>query len=791
MKKVYYCLFFVLILSNCVQQPENNNEHVEYLENLGVEIETSERKDPNDNEMGADYNPFGKKVGVLFKQCEIFVSGVTINSENNGILDDKKNNYASLFSEADASWGTDISKKSVAADVDGDGLDEVIISLFYIIGDSSDLDQIALRVIDTATSSSESKEVKRIDYEENLETILTGDAGGGLTWEDSYLRQDLASGDLDGDGRDEIIITIGVDIIIFDDALESYKVLASFEDPNLDPSTKSYLRVDCGDFDQDGRDEYIIAHGESGGATVAQYTIYDDIVASQNRAYALSTGPIQTNDSGTQAVIAADVAVGDFDGDGLPEAAFSGKDKDGSGLKILVLDTKMSANSAPVFEFLKSAKGDDYEGSENYYIAGIAAGDIDGDNIDEIATYHDIFQVKNGEIVYHDIWGNEAIKNINSNYPLLDCIQIGDVTGDKRGDVVFVTHDSDHIFIYGVQADGDIARIDSIAVGDSPTKVTLSLPNTDNDSAVVEYLAHELLYTDPIVVAVIASPPYFTGINKDGVGGTSFGYIEGSSTTENESLGFSVGASIGTKFELPFGLAEAEATTTVTNSFNWGTATTHEISESWGYSTAVGEDKVVYTAVPFDVYYYRILSSADSSQIGETITVNVPRRPGKFHVTTTYFNKHTTQEIKIDEQVLQHSLGRPFTYANESEKDTLRANNATGLFSKHSLQVGAGTGTSEITIEDLTEDTSTFDYELDVQFAFEAETQGAKVGGSVGFQYGYSYSTSVTTGTYISGQVPDVPENWYNSSRSFKWGLMAYPMTHMGQKFTVVTYWID
>ncbi len=369
---------------------------------------------------------------------------------------------------------------------------------------------------------------------------------------------------------------------------------------------------------------------------------------------------------------------------------------------------------------------------------------------------------------------------------------MGDVTGDRKADVVYLTRDDDQIYIFSVKSDGELGLHEDLFVDPEPTRGTVCLPNVDDDSAVLLFQEQELLFTDPVVVAVLASPPYFGSINQDGKGGTGFGSIEGHAQEEGSSHGFSTGFSFGASFNAPFGLAEAELKTTVENSFDWGTATTHEVTETWGYTTGVGEDKVIFTAIPFDVYYYEVLSSPEADQIGETVTINVPRQPGNFHQTVGYFNSHTTG-ITIDDTVLTHSLGSPFSYDDRTGRDELESDSGgRGLFSNHSVSVGTSTtGTSVITLEDLTTETDTYEYELGVTVAAEVSAGGVLAGGSVGYQYGYSYSTSVSRGTYIEGEVPDVPEDDYDSDKAFVWGLMAYPDIAGGQEFTIVTYWVD
>ncbi|MBI9103084.1 MAG: hypothetical protein JEY99_11775 [Spirochaetales bacterium] len=775
---------------------ETNAEHNEMLSSIGVDTNLGARKDPNEEDLVDDYNPIGPKVGVLFKQCEIYAAGVEIDGKSNGLFEDRKDGNASfpvIFGESDDSWASGYAKSAIAADVDGDGIDEIVVSIFY-----DTTDEIVLHLVDINDGESVTDEARRFSAHGDLSAELDGTAGGDKSWEDAFLRQDLAAGDIDGDGKQEIILVEAGYIFILDDADAGFSTINGFEVYNLNDEKDTYVRVAVADFDADGLDEIIVANGEDDQNIQAEYSLYDDIIADPefNDPLIERRGIYKTGDNVTVKLSAAGVVAGDFDGDGLIEAAFAGQRMESSGIATLILDTRMDEDSEPVFEFLADSGGDNNEA--DYIIPAMASGDIDGDGDDEIVVWEDIYHLSGpgGSLDQDELWGNEALTNnlpgemSRDNPPEIDLISIGDVTGDMKEDVVFITDDI--IRVVYVEGDGTLGYYD-ISVGSTPSRPTLCLPNVDDDSAVVEYLGNELLFTDPIIVAVLASPPYWAGINGSSegyVGHTGFGYIQGSSNESSESHGFSVGFSVGAGFSAPFGLGKVEMKTSVENSFTWGVATTSEITETWGYTTTLGEDKVIFTSVPFDVYYYKILSSPDETQIGETVTINVPRNPGQYHQELSYYNSHNGDGYDLEDSELKHSIGVPFSYHNEDDKDEF-IENQKGIFSGNYLEVGTGSSTTVITLTETEGEKDSFEYELGVTVEAEIGAGGVTAGVSAGYNYGYSYSTTTTAGTYFEGEVPDIPQEGYSSDTHFKWGLMAYPVEDEGQKFTMVTYWTD
>lgn len=765
------------------------------LSDLGVTTSLGDRNDPNGEALPEDYNPIGPLVGILFKQCEIFVAGVGVGSYDHAVFQDRNDGnggYPVLFQESDDAWASGYPKSAVAADVDGDGLDEIVISIFY----TNDQNEIALRIIDNGETDP-AREVTRFDAYGDLSAELSGTAGGTKDYEDAFYRQDLAAGDLDGDGKDELIVVEAGHVFVLDDLSTSFSLVHEFSVINLKSTTDTYVRVAIADFDADGRDEFVLTNGEDDSSILAEYSIYDDISTDPTMSSPLKSRiPIAKTDGVTIQLYVAGVTTGDFDGDGLPEIAFSGMRMDEATIATMILDTEMDSSSRPVFNFLSSSTGDRNE--TGLLIPAMGSGDIDGDGDDELVAWEDIYVLDpvGDHLGYHHIWGNDALTTSlvgnRDDAPDLDLLSVGDVTGDMKADVVFITSDNTAVRVVHVSSSGDGSLdYEDVAVSTDPTRPTICLPNVDDDSAVVRFTGHELLFTDPVVVAVLASPPFWNGINNTGTGTTGFGSIEGHTTEESESHGFSVGFSFGCEFTAPFGLSKASVKTSVENSFNWGVASTHEVTETWGYTTAVGEDKVVFTAIPFDVYYYEVLSSPDPVQIGETVTINVPRPPGKYHQEVNFYNEHNGDGYDLDNDVLIHTVGSPFTYPNKNKRDQLKSDaNGRGLYSQHYLEVGVGSGSGVITLEDLTRETSSYDYDLSVSVEAEIGAGGIVAGASTGYQYGYSYTTTVTTGTYIKGEVPDIPASGYTAARQFHWGLIAYPVEDGPQKFTMVSYWV-
>jgi hypothetical protein len=277
---------------------------------------------------------------------------------------------------------------------------------------------------------------------------------------------------------------------------------------------------------------------------------------------------------------------------------------------------------------------------------------------------------------------------------------MGDVTGDQKDDVVFFAVRSyvklKYIGMIGIYYySGGQYRLHYQDITDNIVSITDNradysgyeigcLPNVDDDSFILRDTGQrELLLTDPHVIAVLASPPYYDGINEDGDGGTSFGYSKSAGESSSDSFGFSVGVSVGYEFEAPFNLSSAEFEVSVTSSFAWAQSNAGEISESWGWNNPIAQDLAVFTAVPFDVYYYEVLKSppGEEARPGDTMTVNVPRKPQPYHMSLPAYNAGVPEEHRI---TVNHTLGDPGSYFTLAERDQQkRAAGDRGLFFLH------------------------------------------------------------------------------------------------------------
>ncbi len=188
----------------------------------------------------------------------------------------------------------------------------------------------------------------------------------GTSWGAGSYATSVALGDVDGDGRDEIGLTratsVNERVILFDDADADYAVLQTWGEEW--PASVHGVAIAFGDTDGDDKAEVVVAHnGTSGPRAYA----YDD--AGADFAFLWDAG----GDWGVSAAATA-VALGDVDGDGAAEVGM----------------TRRHDSNARVFLYA-GADGQQLWATGNTWGAGawatdIAFGNVDGDAADEIGV---------------------------------------------------------------------------------------------------------------------------------------------------------------------------------------------------------------------------------------------------------------------------------------------------------------------------------------------------------------------------------------------------------------------
>lgn len=171
---------------------------------------------------------------------------------------------------------------------------------------------------------------------------------------------------------------------------------------------------------------------------------------------------------------------------------------------------------------------------------------------------------------------------------------------------------------------------------DVNSSYTLCLANTDDDTSYMTYTGkHYYTYSDPQVLAVLASPPYFSDLlDRDDLSGnyaessTTYSSMKGTENGTSSSSTISVGAYVSFEqefsvFGVKIGSVEAEAA--FTSGFTYETEHTSSLEQSITYETTSGEDRVAFYSIPMEIYEYTsYIPDGKGNYTRVTSTVSIP-----------------------------------------------------------------------------------------------------------------------------------------------------------------------
>ncbi len=344
---------------------------------LGVNTDPDEPTDPEGNPLPEDYNPLGKKCGVFSPLNEIFFAGVysSFNDKSNYLIDDLKAGLGGLYTSASGnSWEESTFENCIGADVDGDGFQEVVVIYF---GGSVPDSTLNLKVIDNEGGT----------WTEYNKTIMTGIESVPAI---SQYQPALAKGDLDCDGKDELIMGFAYYAYIIEDADSGYSLTSK----NYSHSRDLYIAA--GNIDGDPGDEFIVTYYYSGNA-------YCDIFDGDFSHPFLSRYEYHLHNENLLGGFTVEQQVhacmGDIDGDLIDEIVFHGESNVGDEVwSLLAMD---DAKTGFAWLDFYTCTFDNRRIWEGGFSAALTLLDCNGDGLTDIFASNGIYDYKPGSSSGH------------------------------------------------------------------------------------------------------------------------------------------------------------------------------------------------------------------------------------------------------------------------------------------------------------------------------------------------------------------------------------------------------
>lgn len=320
----------------------------------------------------------------------------------------------------------------------------------------------------------------------------------------------------------------------------------------------------------------------------------------------------------------------------------------------------------------------------------------------------------------------------------------------------------------------------------------------DDDSVILKYTGnHHLIYSDPEVMAVLASAPYFADLVDGDYPGdeeTAYTVTSGTTSQRSSSNGFSVGAFFGFEKSLPFvGGALFEAETT--SSFTWSAEHSSTVEYEVSYGTNAGQDVVVFYSIPIEVFEYEYY--VPDTDTWETMTVNIPYEPCESTLPLDTYQQIQAnyEELPDLSGVLTSTPGDPASYPGSAAElagaSNIRVWNGEWARTNYGADNGVGYGQISQSIAMSEEEGNTFEYDLEVTTKMGKTFGGGAFQGGVilGYGHGETWGTVNSSGYSYSGNVTDLPVAAEPYGYAFSWKICGYThTTDSGHTFPVVTF---
>ena len=349
-----------------------------------------------------------------------------------------------------------------------------------------------------------------------------------------------------------------------------------------------------------------------------------------------------------------------------------------------------------------------------------------------------------------------------------------------------------------------------------------AMPDTDNDSIYLKYNKHVFFWADPVIIAALASPPYFDSLPSDMYGNsqTTYGKSLTSSTGNSESYTVSAGTYISTEVKAggggTAGVFEMESEAMKNSSL--GREENAEVSYTQSFSANGGSDTVVLSTVAYDAYSYTAYYSGENGELAESpYIVYVPRGgAGAIKIASLNYDDYTEFAGYAEgalpdlDDVFTHTVGKPETYPQSTPSG---ANVLNGSILTHPKLAGFPSDESSQTLsiditKETTETTSSGSsvsvklgggYEAEAEDIFGLVNVGSQItgGSATGREYESGRIKTSAVGTSIEGTVFGQGDGMNVSGTSktkaeFSWRLLHYIHNFKDgnsvQQFPVVTY---
>lgn len=318
--------------------------------------------------------------------------------------------------------------------------------------------------------------------------------------------------------------------------------------------------------------------------------------------------------------------------------------------------------------------------------------------------------------------------------------------------------------------------------------------DTDDDSTLIKYdptQKNEFYFTDPHVIAVLQSAPYFSVLdeyngNYSSSGSTSITYTSGSGSSTSESVSVTAGILFGVDAELAVFIKEAEysSISTLTASLGSEFENSTSVSKSVTFSSISGQDEVALTMTPYIRYHYQIWDPKSNDGAGgwHQTSVDIPEQPRTTEISADTYDK-VAQDAGWDTvhgNLINDTPGDPSTYVSTSSGlDKWSSGSVVrddGTTSSGFVGVGSGTGAISEELEADKSNSKSVTWGSELSHDEQLNIAGIVVGVTTSASYEGGNTTEDFSGHTYQGTVAVLPDE-AAADYDFQWEFGAWAGT--------------
>lgn len=658
---------------------------------------------------------------------------------------------------------------------------------------------------------------------------------------------DVAAGDFNGDGKDEIAVYAANNKVkIYQYTYSGWRLWKEindfYTDSGISASGDTYSSVkraavvtlEAFDLDKNNADELVITVTNPQSTPGERYKLmnYGYVYGYSKKTSGLyQAAKVPLYDS-SSVLRYASATAGDFTGSGCPILIFGGRlsaasspDSIGNKMGTIIVEYDHSGACYNYGEIQKHNENFDGElaagrGIKYYAPIGLAAFNMyGGDDGERLFLFNRIYKYEGGAFkddgttlnytrsqknnadedakkdqtwVSDVITGNFTKQDIGRKEQLIAVVGVKQMGDDRYWyQMAYISADNSgrvHTGWEGVLNQGT-SYFNTTENSREGSYVTICAPDVDEDSMLLKFKGSETYYSKPEVQAIMQSAPFFEDVadvydDYLNNGATAYGKGEGNTKGVTASIETSLGVYTSEEASLG-GAAEFEASIAAVASYEHQSTWSKETSVE--YAGGIGDDYVVMYTVPFHRYVYDGWDAKNKKYV--PVVIEEPLTPVTVIVTVDKYDEIASQYNGLEPirgNVLKSTPGDPSSYQAWGKGDFKRIGELQML-----TNAGKGNG-STVTVSQ----TATTEHENSFAVGIE---ENLKAGGGAGFlgnnvKAGVVQSMTATVGGVFSnmngvtytGTVDNLPEGV--SDFAFQWEFGFSEIKFNGEDVVVIGY---